>query len=328
MKHLTFEESQLVIQWHLKGFTNRFIAKQFNRGVVTIYRIIKNWKCGKFAGSKKRRLRKTKLTAQQTFNVLNYFVQNPFHYHKQCIKNLNLLVCETTIRNVLSKNGVGTYAAYSKQFLTLQNQIKRLKFALKYRHWSDEWLQVNFLDEKTVQTYANGRVAVKRKKNERQNVDKMVTTESQNGRNKVNLMGIVSFNGPNKIYSVSTNFTGEQFEQLIRTKVEKIVRGTILMDNAKIHLKGMDRLRKADIKVLDFPPKSPDLNVIENIWAMLQRILNRKLRNLNVSTKDELLKLIEESWKEIPVAYIRKCILSMPKRLEEVIKMKGRQTKY
>lgn len=93
------------------------------------------------------------------------------------------------------------------QFLSLQNQIKRLKFAIRYRHWTNEWLQVSFLDEKTVQTYANGRVAVKRKVNERYNADKIVVSESQNSKNKVNLVGTVCFNGPNVIYSVSTNFT-------------------------------------------------------------------------------------------------------------------------
>lgn len=57
-------------------------------------------------------------------------------------------------------------------------------------------------------------------------------------------------------------------------------------------------------------------------------ILNRKLRNVNVSTKEDLLKLIEASWKEIPVSFIRKCILSMPDRLQEVIKAKEKQTRF
>lgn len=90
----------------------------------------------------------------------------------------------------------------------------------------------------------------------------------------------------------------------------------------------MKYLTEHGIAVLDFPPKSNDINIIENVWAELQKILNRKLRNFTVSSKEQLLELIDESWKEVPCDFIRQCILSIPRRLEEVIKMKGRQTRY
>lgn len=207
-------------------------------------------------------------------------------------------------------------------------EIKRLKFAIKYRNWSDEWLKVNFLDEKSVQSYANGRAVVKRKVGERYEPDKMVVNEAQSN-NKINLVGIVSFNGPNVIYSVSTKFNGQLFKQLVKRKVKDIVGNTtVLMDNARIHLQGINYLQNIGIRVLDFPPKNPDLNIIEDVWAMMQKNLNRKLRNVNISKKDELLKLIEESWNEIPSIFIKNCILSMPNRLEEVIKMQEKQTRY
>lgn len=84
-------------------------------------------------------------------------------------------------------------------------------------------MQVSFLDEKTVQTYSNGRVMVKRNVNERYNPDKMFTQETQNTNNKANLVGVVSYNGPNIIYSVSTKLTEKQFEQLVRLKLDNIV---------------------------------------------------------------------------------------------------------
>lgn len=278
----------------------------------------------------KRKKRRLKLTAQQIYYVLNYFLKNPFHTYDQCIKKLKLDVSKRTIANILNRDGIYNRVACPKPFLSLQNQIKRLKFALGYQHWTTEWLQVHFVDEKTIQTYPNGRVLVKRRTNERYNPDKLAVAEIQNSKNKVNLVGLVSFNGPNIIYSVSTNLTGQEFLQLIRTKVKNIVSdATVLMDNASIHKKGVKYLLECGVRVLvDFPPKSPDMNIIENVWGRLQKILNYKLRNINLSTKDQLLKLIEESWKEIPVDFIRKCILSMQYRLREVIRMKGQQTRY
>lgn len=115
----------------------------------------------------------------------------------------------------------------------------------------------------------------------------------------------------------------------MRNKIINDIGGsTVLLDNASIHSNCRNYLSEHGVTVLDFPAKSNDMNIIENVWAELQKILNRKLRNVTVSVKSELLKLLEESWKEVSSDFIRKCILSMPKRLEEVIRMKGKQTRY
>lgn len=329
-KHMNLGEKQLAIQLHVRGFKNIFIAKHLNRHRNQISFLINEWRNGRFATNRKtRNVLKLKLSAQQVFKVLNYFIKNPFSTYIECIRQLKLPVHRTTIMRVLTKNGIRNYIACSKQFLSMQNQIKRLKFAIKYQHWTTEWLKVNFLDEKTVQTFSNGRVLVKRKVNERYSVDKMITQEIQNTNNKVNLVGLVSFDGPNMLYAVSTNLNGKKFEHLMKNKVKDIVAdSTVIMDNASIHTLGIKYLENYGVRVLDFPPKSNDLNIIENVWAELQKILNRKLRSITISTKIELLSLIEESWKEVPVSYIKNCILSMQKRLKEVIKMRGKQTKY
>lgn len=331
MKHLTIAEKQLVIQLHVRGFKKVLIAKIMKRGICTIYNLIKDWKITKMIGPRKRRQSGPKLTAQQVFKILRYFLDHPFNTYKQCIKSLKLSVCSNTVKSALEKNGVRNYVACKRQFLSLQNQIRRLKFALTYQHWTKEqWMNVSFMDEKTIQTYANGRVQVKRRTKERNNTEYITTTETQNSRDKVNLFGSVSFNGPNVLYSISTCFTGAEFDQLLKTKLKNVLARTVLLDNAPIHTKAsLDWLMKeAGIRVFNFPPKSPDLNIIENVWSYLQRILNRKLLNVNISSKEDLLQLINESWKEVPASFIKDCILSMPDRLKSVIKMKGRQTQY
>lgn len=326
---ITIEKKKLIIQLHRRGFNKTLIAKHVNCYRQTVELFIEQWKNGIFPMPTKKRKRATILSAQQVFRVLNYFINNPFSTYMQCIKKLKLNVSIWTIKRLLNKKGISTYVASSKQFLSMQNQIKRLKFAIKYQHWTSEWLQVNFVDEKTVQTYSEGRVMVKRYANERYNHKNIVVQEVQNTNNKVNLVGVVSFSGRNVIYSVSTKFTGEQFEQLTRTKLMDIVgNSTVLIDNARIHLKGIDYLSNHGVRVIDFPPKSNDLNIIENVWGEMQKILNRKLQSITISTKGQLLKLIEESWKAIPNSVIENCILSMPNRLKKVIEAKGRQTRY
>ena len=64
------------------------------------------------------------------------------------------------------------------------------------------------------------------------------------------------------------------------------------------------------------------------VWDELQKRLNKKLRNINISTKQDLIKFVNESWQEIPDSFIANCILSMPARLREVIKIKVFINKY
>lgn len=264
------EEKQLAVQLHVRGFTTAFIARQLNRSRVAIHIWISQWINGRFLRNEKRHQNvNCKLTAQQVFKALNYFIDNPFDSYNKCIKNLKLPIHRTTLAKLLSKNGICNYVACKKQFLSMQNQIKRLKFSIEYQSWTaEQWSRVCFIDEKTVQTYANGRVMVKRKSNERYDPDKMNTQEVQNSGNKVNLVGVVSYNGPNIIYSVSTNFTGMEFDQLVKLKLRNIVgSSSILIDNASIHGIGIEYMKQIGINVIDFPPKSNDLNIIENVWA-------------------------------------------------------------
>lgn len=328
---LSVDDKQQIIQLYIKSIKLTVISDQMNCSLSTVSGVIKLWKEGKLVGGRKIRKCRRRLSAQKVYQILNYFIDHPFHTYKDCIRYLKLYVCRQTIGNTLSKNGIKNYVACSKLFLSIKNQIKRLRFALKYRDWTWQWGHVVALDEKTVQTYANcKKVMVKRRPKERYHPDKIASTEVQNTKNKVNLVGMIACDGPNMIYSVPTKLNAKCFKQLMSSKVRQLIGdNTLMMDNAKIHGKGIKYLLKSGVKViLDFPPKSPDLNPIENIWAEFQKRLNKKLFNICISTKDDLLELIRETWKEIPVSFIKNCMMSMPERIKEVIKMKGGHTRY
>lgn len=104
----------------------------------------------------------------------------------------------------------------------------------------------------------------------------------------------MSYNGPNKFHSVSTKFNGDQFAQLIRKEADGFENMIMLLDNAKIHTKGVQYLKNIGITVMDFPPKSNDMNVIENVFAELQKSLNKNLRGITVSTKKPTTRIDQE----------------------------------
>ena len=78
--------------------------------------------------------------------------------------------------------------------------------------------------------------------------------------------------------------------------------------------------------VIDWPPYSPDLSPIENLWA----ILDRKMKNRQVSSKIQLFQLIQRTWREIgnDKKLLAKLALSLKKRCKLCIEQKGHPINY
>ena len=70
---------------------------------------------------------------------------------------------------------------------------------------------------------------------------------------------------------------------------------------------------------LHWPPHSPDLNVIENLWA----ILKRKMPRQGARTQDELWLQVQRIWDEITIDEINNLVDSFRSRLMAVIALHG-----
>jgi hypothetical protein len=80
-----------------------------------------------------------------------------------------------------------------------------------------------------------------------------------------------------------------------------------------------------NIRTLPFPPKSPDLNPIENLWHLVKDELRRGPKPSNLV---ELKLYVKKAWLSVPPEHYRSLIKSMPNRIQAVIEAKGGQTKY
>ena len=70
-----------------------------------------------------------------------------------------------------------------------------------------------------------------------------------------------------------------------------------------------------------WPPTSPDLNWIEDLWG----IITEKLKNYSAPPKNinQLKARLRQCWAAISIETLQKCAASMPKRLQQVIDDKG-----
>ncbi|GFS52376.1 transposable element Tcb2 transposase [Trichonephila clavipes] len=75
---------------------------------------------------------------------------------------------------------------------------------------------------------------------------------------------------------------------------------------------------------LHTPPQSPDINVIEHLWATLETAVQKhQIRN-----KAHLKQVLQEEWDKISPDTTKKLVESVPRGLEDIIKAKGHATRY
>ncbi|GFU63601.1 DDE_3 domain-containing protein [Trichonephila clavipes] len=69
--------------------------------------------------------------------------------------------------------------------------------------------------------------------------------------------------------------------------------------------------------------QSPDINVIESLWATLKTAVQKH----QIGDKAHLKQVLQE-WDKISPDTTKKIFESVPRRLEDIIKAKGYATKY
>ena len=111
----------------------------------------------------------------------------------------------------------------------------------------------------------------------------------------------------------------------VRKSHIRIDRCVFMQDGAPCHTAKVVIEYLKDIRVEyidDWPGNSPDLNPIENVWA----IMKRELRERDTSTIPKLEAAIRDVWENIDRNYLKTLADSFPNRLREVIARKGNAT--
>ena len=97
--------------------------------------------------------------------------------------------------------------------------------------------------------------------------------------------------------------------------------------NSKAAREEIARLGYVHLKI---PPRSPDLNPIENVFNQVQVKLCKDALQQRITneTYAEFKQRIIQTMLAFPVENIDRVILSMPKRIKELLKNKGDRLKY
>ena len=75
---------------------------------------------------------------------------------------------------------------------------------------------------------------------------------------------------------------------------------------------------------MSWPARSPDLNLIENIWAWIDKRLVKE----SIASVAQLQQALEKLWKEFPRELCIRLVKSILRRVCACVKVRGAHTKY
>lgn len=108
----------------------------------------------------------------------------------------------------------------------------------------------------------------------------------------------------------------------------------VMQDNAPSHsaARTIRELNERNISPVEWPPFSPDLNPIENVWKLMKDFVQNKYPDLGQGkqrSEEEIRRIIKEAWDEaVDADELENLIESMPRRIRDVYEANGGPIEY
>lgn len=319
-----------------EGYSYRVIAERLNVSKTAVGQCIKRHKASGSYNAKKRTGRR-KCTSSTTDRVIHrHAVSDPAcsssFIHSQ-LPTTSRPSTRTIRRRLVVDYGLRSYHPACVPALSRKNMNDRLKFAKKYSTWTNaEWSKVLFSDESIIKQFYAFCSHVRRPKGARLNSRYTIPRVKMSPSTMV--WGTISSSGRGSLWFMPPNstITAAVYLDLLKEKLQDALRRWnctyFQQDGAPAHTARSVRswLNNEGIQLLTpWPGNSPDLNPIENCWA----VVKKKVSQHNPTSLTDLQEKIKLVWcTEITREYCAALIESMPRRLAAVIAAKGGSTKY
>ena len=191
-------------------------------------------------------------------------------------------VSAPVISSLFRRNGIKCRIAATKLRLTPEHRINRIAFCeVMLEQWDENRLEsIIFSDEKTFSTDPFWKKKCYREDNTRHD-EKNCWTFDQSGHITHNYWGAIGIEGPVKpIVRIEGRFTAPVYmRRILRPQVIPMMERfendgdprIFMQDNAPQHSAGdtMELFSRQQFELMEWPPKSPDLNPIENVWSRM-----------------------------------------------------------
>ena len=240
----------------------------------------------------------------------------------------------TCLRKFLKSNNFVKRRPALKPPLSNSNRLKRLAFAKKWLIngvctlenviWTDETRVASHPNNRIVELWTNLK-----------NVPEQIKMHS--GGNSVMFWGCFSRHGTGPLTSILGTVDHKEYINILKDNLipeVNIAKATIpgtwrlMQDNAPCHTARPVKafLARNNVEFIEWPPYSPDLNPIENIWHWMKCILETEYPVCN--SAEEIEERFLEIWGRITPEMCSNYCGQYEKRLKAVIDANGGYTKY
>ena len=327
-----------IITLREQGKTIHDIAERVGKDPSTVSRLAREYpKCPDFYSVKVKTGRPRKMTEADTRYCARALAKVEVKTAADVQRKIFPVVSAQTIRRALVNYGLFAYRRRRKPLLTAAHVKKRHNWAQE--HKKDDvgaWKKVLFSDESKFNLVASDGVQWCYRRPHETYDPRYVKKMVKHGGGNVMVWGVITPSGVGRLHRVDGNMDAHQYTKILKTsllgtlKDRKIKKKDIIFqqDNDPKHTSKMatNWFKTNRVKVLEWPPASPDMSIIEPVWDHLDQ--NVRARPRQPRNKDELWAALEEEWYDIKPEYIKNLYDSMPRRTQALLAAKGGHTKY
>jgi transposase len=277
--------------------------------------------------------RKKLLDENKVDAIVSAAIDAPKSSTPRQLKHLFNLSCSAkTVRRVL--DDAGLFGRIARVIPPMPPGVlkQRISFCEGYANF--DWAKVLWSDEMSIRLGPQGQTWVQRPIGEAFAPEYCV--EKEKHPPKVHVWGCMAAAGVGRIHVFTENLDGELMKKILKEHLMKskelfwpVGMWHFQQDNDPKHTSRVvsDYLER-ELCIKDFcirwPPYSPDLNPIENLWADLKKRVEKR----NATTVEELEAAVRAEWAQTDKELCRKLVASMPDRIARCLEYCGGPTGY
>lgn len=310
-----------------KGLSLRRISKIVKRSTETVRKWVTLRPIPKFYQPIKKKGRKTILTEAQEDRIAMFLLQHKYEGCKKLLPRLitkfKVNICERTIQRLAHKAKLRWGKPLIRPKLHSVHKAERVDWCEEHKHWTvGMWKRCIFCDEKIFRA-GKGPRALRYKIG-----DRPIQGVSRYSK-QIHVWWAIHATQEFPVIPITGNLNSESYQKVLAKAFRNRYKSDMIFvqDNARPHSAKAttDWLTKNGVNwVKDFPPYSPDLNPIENLWG----IADYFFRLSELKSNSCIQNLVKRELLSVGRKHIVKLISSMPKRISKVIAAEGATIDY